>query len=120
MTRLFIGPLLALGALASSAHAHHSVAAFYDRSVVVEVDGVVSAVFWRNPHVGLTLLVENERGDQEKWQLEGGTFNDLTRTGFETESLKIGDRIHAVGGASRRGQKAMYLSSFVLPNGQEV
>ena len=116
--RLILTPGL-LG-LPCSLSAHHSIAAFYDRSVTAEVEGVVTSVFWRNPHIGITLLVENDQNEQEEWQLEGGTFNDLMRTGFETESLNIGDRIRAIGGASRRGRNAIYMSSFVMPSGEEI
>ncbi len=116
--QLILTPCLLV--LPFSLSAHHSIAAFYDRSVPAEVEGVVTSVFWRNPHIGITLLVENDRNEQEEWQLEGGTFNDLMRTGFEPESLNIGDRIRAIGGASRRGQNAIYMSSLVLPSGEEI
>ena len=109
--------LLSLPVVAS---AHHSVAAFYDRSAQAEIEGVVTSVFWRNPHVGITLMVENEQGEAEEWQLEGGTFNDLLRTGFDTESLNIGDRIRAIGAPARRGENAIYFDSFALPDGRQV
>jgi hypothetical protein len=105
---------------AATSSAHHSVAVFYDRSVKTEVEGVVTSVFWRNPHIGITLLVENEQGEAEQWQLEGGTFNDLMRTGFDTDSLNIGDRIHAAGSASRRGENALYLDALTLSDGVEI
>ncbi len=107
-------------AMPGAVSAHHSIAAFYDRSATSEVEGVVTSMFWRNPHVGITLLVENEQGEQEEWKLEGGTLNDLRRTGFETESLNVGDRVRAVGGPSRRGENALSLSILYLPDGQEV
>ena len=66
------------------------------------------------------MLVEYEQNEQEEWQLEGGTFNDLMRTGFELDSLNIGDRVRAVGGASRRGRNEIYMSSLVLPSGEEI
>ena len=116
----FVIGLIALVCAPLGAQAHHSIAAFYDRSVTAEVEGVVTAVFWRNPHIGITVLVENEQNEQEEWQLEGGTFNDLMRTGFELESLNIGDRVRAVGGASRRGRNEIYMSSLVLPSGEEI
>jgi len=97
--------------------AHHSVAAFYDRSGRAEVEGIVSAVFWRNPHIGITLLVENDQGETEEWQLEGGTFNDLMRTGFNTEQLAIGDRLSVAGVPSRRGENAIYIDFLTLRDG---
>ena len=109
-----------LALLPAMVNAHHSVAAFYDRTVTSEVEGIVTSVFWRNPHIGITLQVENEQGEQEEWQLEGGTYNDLMRTGFQLDDLTIGDRIRALGGPSRRGQNALYLSRLVLADGEEI
>ncbi|HEY5623251.1 MAG TPA: DUF6152 family protein [Gammaproteobacteria bacterium] len=106
--------------ISGRAPAHHSVAAFYDRSQKAEVEGVVTDLFWRNPHIGITILVENEQGEDEEWELEGGTYNDLVRSGFDTDRLRVGDRIRAVGGTARRGAKAIYLDSFFLPSGEEV
>ena len=105
MRRTFLLLVLVLPAfLSGGASAHHSITAFYDRSVTTEVEGIVTSVFWRNPHVGLTILVENEQGEPEEWELEGGTMNDLVRWGFTEESIQIGDRIIATGAASRRGE----------------
>ena len=46
--------------------AHHSTRAFYDREATVEIEGLVAAAFWRNPHVGLTLIVEDEQGATQR------------------------------------------------------
>ena len=94
--------VLCLAALPGAVLGHHS-RFEYDDGELAEVQGRVQSVFWRNPHIGITLQVANEQGEQEEWQLEGGTYNDLMRTGFQTDSLAIGDRIRALGGPSRRG-----------------
>ena len=100
--------------------AHHSIAAFFDRSIDVEIEGIVTDIFWRNPHIGLTLEVVNEAGETEGWELEGGTTNTLMRRGFTAESVRIGDRIRAAGAGSRRGEPAIFVSHILLPSGQEV
>ena len=102
------------------AMAHHSIGAFFDRSIDVEIEGVVTDIFWRNPHIGLTLEVVNEAGQTEGWELEGGTTNTLMRRGFTAESVRIGDRIRAAGAGSRRGELAILVSHILLPSGQEV
>ena len=40
--------------------AHHSVTAFFDRATIIEVEGTITEIFWRNPHVFLTLEVIGE------------------------------------------------------------
>ena len=94
--------LLVCLAFAPLAMAHHSIGAFFDRSIDVEIEGVVTDIFWRNPHIGLTLEVVNEAGQTEGWEREGCTTNTLMRRGFTAESVKIGDHIRAAGAGSRR------------------
>ena len=100
--------------------AHHSITAFFDRSIDVEIEGTVTDIFWRNPHIGLTLEVVNEAGETEEWDLEGGTTNTLARRGFTADSVRIGDRVRAAGAGSRRGEPAIFVSHILLPSGQEV
>lgn len=100
--------------------AHHSVTAFFDRATMVEVEGIVTDIFWKNPHVVLTLAVVGEDGTTQNWELEGGTTNTLVRRGFAANSVSIGDRIRAAGAGSRRGEPAIFISNVLLPNGVEV
>ncbi len=106
--------------LPASVCAHHSTRAFYDRDATVEIEGVVADVFWRNPHVGLTLIVEDEQGATQRWELEGGAMNTLERRGFSGESVKLGDHVRVAGAPSRRTQTALFVTHFLLPNGEEI
>jgi hypothetical protein len=100
--------------------AHHSTRAFYDREASSEIEGVIRSVFWRNPHVGLTLLVRNEQGEQEEWDLEGGTINTLRRRGFSEDSFATGDYVRVAGAPSIRGLNALFVTNMLLPSGQEA
>jgi hypothetical protein len=111
---------LAFLMFSSLALAHHSVTVFFDRNTTVEVEGTVTEIFWRNPHVGLTLEVMNVVGVIEEWELEGGTTNTLIRRGFTADSVSIGDRVKVAGAASRRGEPAIFVSHLLLPSGEEV
>ena len=44
--------------LATPATAHHNWAAFYDVNGDMEIEGVVSEVIWRNPHVVMYFTVD--------------------------------------------------------------
>lgn len=107
--------LLALSAVVG---AHHSTSAFYDRSRTAEVEGTVTNLFLRNPHIGITLLVETETGEQQEWQIEGGTYNDLRRRNFDESTIAVGTRIRVVGAASRRGENEIYLRQLFAPDGE--
>lgn len=103
-----------------SAPAHHSFTAFFDMNTTVEIEGSVTDIFWRNPHVSFTLAVVNDAGLTEEWELEGGTTNTLIRRGFTAESVSIGDRVKAAGAASRRGEPVIFVSNMLLPSGEEM
>lgn len=115
-----IGGTLIFVAVPATAIAHHSTRAFYDRDASMELEGTVESVFWRNPHVGLTILVRNEQGAQEEWKLEGGAMNSLQRRGFAGDSVAIGDYVRVAGAPSTRGDKALFVTNFLLPSGREV
>ncbi len=100
--------------------AHHSATAFFDRERIVEVEGTLTEIYWRNPHVGFKVAVVNDSGETEEWELEAGTTNSLTRRGFTEDSVSIGDRITAAGAGSRRGEPAIFVSNMLLPGGTEM
>ena len=60
-----------LAAVPFSASAHHSMSEF-DRGVVTEVEGVVSRVSWKNPHILLEVTSTDKNGVKAVWSLEGG------------------------------------------------
>ena len=113
---------LALFILSWPALGHHSVTAFYDQDRRVEIEGTVTEIFWRNPHVGFTIEVVNAEGVVEEWATEGNTTSELVRRGFNRESVNIGDRVKAAGRASRRGVRMIFggPSHLLLPGGEEV
>jgi len=113
-----IGVILVL--IPTFVQAHHSTRAFYDRDASAEIEGVITSVFWRNPHVGLTLRVRNQQDQEEQWELEGGTINTLRRRGHSEATFAIGDRVRVAGAPSSRGLNALFVTNMLLPNGQEV
>ncbi len=121
-----VRPLVSLAAAvvgftsAPTAHGHHSTRAFYDRDASVELEGTVTSVSWRNPHVGLTIAVRNDRGIEESWALEGGAMNTLRRRGFTADSVAIGANVRVAGSPSNRGRNEIYVTNMLLPGGTEV
>ncbi len=116
-------PVIAITILASVptlTAAHHSTRAFYDRDASAEIEGVIASLFWRNPHVGLTLLVRDRQGREEQWELEGGTINTLQRRGYTESTFAIGARVRVAGAPSRRGLNALFVTNMLLPDGREV
>ena len=119
--RSIAGTLLTgLYALPLVASAHHSPTAFYDMSRATEIEGVVSGISLRNPHIRITLTVDDGAGNEVEWEVEGDTYNNLRRSGFDEASLAIGDRVRAVGGPSRFGRNEMALMRLLSVTGEDV
>jgi hypothetical protein len=55
---------LAAIALSSICHAHHSFNATFDPGKVIEIEGEVTRIIWRNPHVRFS--VSARRGTLER------------------------------------------------------
>jgi len=109
---------VALVVAAGSAGAHHSVAPF-DRTSMQELEGEISAINWRNPHVILTLRVTEESGQTTDWVLEGDSANAAARKGYTRDSLAIGDRVRVAGWPSTRGRRELFVIN-VLADGVET
>jgi len=106
-----------LGASATVALAHHSVAA-YDLSRVVEKSGTVKEFFWTSPHSFLELVVPISSGGTELWTLETGTPNSNARAGWRKDSIKPGDRIKVTFSPIKNGTFHGLLRTLVLPDGK--
>ena len=108
------------GALGSGiVAAHHSVAP-YDRGSIRELEGVISGINWRNPHVRLTLSVTDEAKRTTEWELEGDSANAAARKGFTRDSIKIGDRVKVAGWPSSRGRQELFMINILAPSGVET
>lgn len=99
--------------------AHHSNAE-YDFGVIEELEGRVSVVSWRNPHVRLTLSVIGNDGTEALWDLEAQDVNSLGRRGLGPEMVREGDVVRVAGNPSTRRGNSMYVTNVLLPNGTEI
>ena len=111
--------LTAVALLPLAVPGHHSTGGFYDTGTTIEVMGAVTEVFWRNPHVGLTLEVVNDAGETELWEVEGGAWNTVQRRGITSETVAIGDEVRVAGAPGARGVKAVWATHMQIPGGDE-
>jgi hypothetical protein len=110
-----------LAGVAAAALAHHGppVEPLYDTQNVVEFDGVVTAVFWRNPHVRFRARVVGGSNDGEIWELEMDPLTLMRRTGLSADFVSPGDEVKISGVVARHKPRVMALQNLLLPNGQE-
>jgi hypothetical protein len=104
---------------AIAAWAHHSHGA-YMMTDYTEIDGVVTEVYWINPHAWVYMDVENARGEVENWALEAAGATTLTRSGLSADSLAPGDRVHVRCHPLRDGSNGCLLGYVTTEDGNEV
>lgn len=92
--------LLAILAFPLTVSAHHSMA-IYDSSQNVSIEGTVTRVAWRNPHVYIYMDETLETGEVINWEVEGFGPSSFRRLGWSEETLKIGDPLVVAGNPTR-------------------
>ncbi len=92
---------------ALAADAHHSAVAF-DQTSSALVTGTVTQFIWRSPHMSITLNVDSDADETERWMIEGGSVQAMVRQGFDRTTLSEGDeitvKIHPMKDGSPGGQ----------------
>ncbi len=99
---------------------HHSIPVTFDVERYVEIDGEITRILWRNPHIRLTVRALGEDGEEADWTIEGGAVSRLARWGVPEGVLGVGDTITLAGFPSRRRSNEMYGQNLLLPDGREV
>jgi hypothetical protein len=99
--------------------AHHSMAE-YDRSAVLEFEGEVLSVAWRNPHILLDVAATDANGERVVWNLEGAAVSAQRRHGVEGGLVQVGDRVRIAGWRSTQRSQHMLVNHLLLPDGVEL
>jgi hypothetical protein len=102
-------------ALPGVAVAHHSFFGRFDTEALVELEGEVTDVLWRNPHAYLGVLV-----DGVVWEVETSSLTVLKRMGIEQGTIRVGDRIRIAANPPVGEKKEMYARHVLLPDGREL
>ena len=119
--RLFpLGMALCTAWIHCGVQAHHAVAGFFDPTDSVEIQGIVTAIRWQNPHTEFLIEVVEETGESTMWRAETGALGVLRARGLEREFLHVGDRVRAMGFPSVRGLEELFTTNLLLPDGTEV
>jgi hypothetical protein len=118
-----IGGLFALAALVMvAAMAHHNMTALFDLNDRVTLNGTLTKVDWRNPHIYLTVEVKDSSGKVETWQIEGPPpsffrLRDIDKMDFEGAT---GHAVTAEASRARDKSNSGLMRVITLPGGKLV
>lgn len=96
--------LLGVLSLTTLLSAHHS-RAMFDIETLVSVEGVVTDVQWRNPHMWVTLDVPGPDGKMESWGFEGSGAASMVASGISPQILKVGNKVKIIAHPGRDRSK---------------
>ncbi len=108
-----------LATLPISTSGHHSMSEF-DRSVDAVIEGVVSRVSWRNPHILLEVTTTDDSGAEAVWNLEGSAVSAQRRRGVTVGLVEVGDEVRVAGWPSTRRDRYIQINHVLLPDGVEL
>jgi hypothetical protein len=95
--------------------AHHVISAKFDPGKTRTLNGSVTYVDWRNPHVHVLMNVR-EGARTVNWAVELESTLDLERSGWSRDSVKPGDAVTVQGILARDGSQQIWGNSVVLTN----
>lgn len=108
--------------LACSAWPHHNSSASFDVNNLVTLNGTLSKLDWRNPHVELVIGNKISDGKLETWSVEGPPpvfFRDRDINKSDVESA-LGKTVTVEVSPARDGSKWGLLRILTLPGGKVV
>jgi len=119
--RILASMAFAVALLATDALAHHNMTALFDFNDRVTLNGTLTQVDWRNPHMYLTLEVQ-AAGATESWQAEGPSptwfrIRDIGKTDFEGS---MGKMLTVELSRARDKSRSGLIRTITMPGGRVV
>jgi hypothetical protein len=116
--RLF-GALIVLAFTAQPVLAHHSFAMF-DRNKQITIKGKVKEWLFTNPHAWIELMVANDKGGTDQWNVECGAVTGMVRQGFRPNTLRPGDQVSITINPLKDGTHGGSLVQLTLADGKKM
>jgi len=112
--------LVAVLLLGTVGSAHHPISAKFDDTKPQTLNGVVTLVDWRNPHVHIFMNVRSNN-DADNWAIELASPIDLQASGWTHDSVKPGDALTVAGITARNGSRQLWANKITMTGtGKEV
>ena len=101
----------------ATARAHHSFAAEFLGDQTKTIEGTVTEVWFRNPHVRYYIETTGEDGEKELWDIRTSSPTILVRRGWTEKTISPGDKVKVEGHIGRDGRKLLSVISIELADG---
>ena len=88
VNRWILAYAIAIAIAGIAVHTHHSIAAVYDTSRQVAIEGVVTAFHFVNPHPFLMMHVKDASGQTQQWRLEIDNRSELAEYRRDSGNLE--------------------------------
>ena len=114
---MLLGIALAVPAVVSG---HHAGSTEFELDKEVTLVGVITKIFYTNPHTGLFVNVTDKDGTVSEWELNMLPPANLFRAGWRKEQVPIGTTVTVVANPAKDGVHRVSPRSVTLPNGQRM
>ncbi|MGI9271832.1 MAG: DUF6152 family protein [Woeseiaceae bacterium] len=111
---------LILATFYSQAFAHHSTSANFLEDRMVEIEGTITSVRLRNPHVRFTMSVVNDLGAEVEWLVETNSLSGLRRLDVSTDEFAVGRELRIAGHPGRQRNTSIWATNMLVADGREV
>jgi len=101
----------------ATSHAHHSFAAEFLGDQTTTIDGTVTEVWFKNPHVRYYIEATDDDGETIVWDVRGASPTNLVRRGWTPKTIQEGDRVKVHGHLGRDGRKLISVIRIELEDG---
>jgi hypothetical protein len=101
-------------------HAHHAFAAEFDVNKPLTLKGTLIKWEMVNPHSWFHIGVKDKDGKVTTWMVEGGSPNQLIRTGVTKNTVPVGTELVVEGYQAKDGTQKAVGRNFVLADGKRL
>jgi hypothetical protein len=116
--------ILVCTAVLPQAFAHHGAVGhptLYLAENLIEFEGEITAVLWRNPHPRMRMSVIDENGEEAIWELElNSSPIGFTRRGISADDfVQVGDQVRVAGVVAMFDAQSLGVLHYLRPDGRE-
>jgi len=107
--------LIVMCVFAVPVSAHHSFLSIYDQDAIETIEGVVTEVWFENPHSRVYIESTDNNGNKVLWESETYPRNILVRRGWNHDDLKVGDQVVLTGRRAKNGAPRVQMLTITRP-----